>query len=243
LCISIVCLVTTEDEIYAQQVPSAQPTSSLPEHTSSDPDADDLKDILNLVDEPLESLSAKDVVVPQMDLVVSTVSRSESTVGRSPAAVYVLTNEMIRRSGARSVPEALRLVPGVQVARINANTYAISIRGFNQQFANKLLVQIDGRTVYTPLFAGVYRDVQDVLLEDVERIEIIRGPGATVWGANAVNGVINVITKRANDTQGLFVEGAAVTNVDSHRLASVNIRAVFRGRHTASGLIETRDCR
>ena len=142
-----------------------------------------------------------------MDLEVSTVSRTESTVGHSAAAVYVLTNEMIRRSGARSVPEALRLVPGVQVARINASTWAISIRGFNERFANKLLVQIDGRTVYTPLFGGVFWDVQDVLLEDVERIEIIRGPGATVWGANAVNGVINIITKRADDTQGLFAEG------------------------------------
>ena len=189
-------------------------TSPLPGEASASQDdadaddaADDPSDILSLAEESLESLAVKDVVVPQMDSVVSTVSRTESTVGRSAAAVYVLTNEMIRRSGARSVPDALRLVPGVQVARINANTYAISIRGFNQQFANKLLVQIDGRTVYTPLFAGVFWGVQDVLLEDVERIEIIRGPGATVWGANAVNGVINVITKRANDTQGLFVEG------------------------------------
>jgi iron complex outermembrane receptor protein len=203
---SIVCFAITQDQTHAQQEPSAQPSSPA-EQTSFDPVSDDLDDILSLAEESLESLSAKDVIVPQMDVVVSTVSRTESTVGRSPAAVYVLTNEMIRRSGARNIPEALRLVPGVQVARINANTYAISIRGFNQQFANKLLVQIDGRTVYTPLFAGVFWDVQDVLLEDVERIEIIRGPGATVWGANAVNGVINVITKRAQDTQGLFVEG------------------------------------
>jgi iron complex outermembrane receptor protein len=200
LCIFTACVVLTGAPALAQQATSEQTPLA-------GSDAEDLDDILSLAEESLENLSAKDVVVPQMDLVVSTVSRTESTVGRSPAAVYVLTNEMIRRSGSRSVPEALRLVPGLQVARINANTYAISIRGFNQQFANKLLVQIDGRTVYTPLFAGVFWDVQDVLLEDVERIEIIRGPGATVWGANAVNGVINVITKRAQDTQGLFVEG------------------------------------
>ncbi|NQT17642.1 MAG: TonB-dependent receptor, partial [Planctomycetes bacterium] len=146
-------------------------------------------------------------VVPGMDMEVSTVSRTESTVGRSPAAVFVVTAEMIRRSGARCVPDALRLVPGVNVARVTADRWAISIRGFNSVFANKLLVQIDGRSVYNPIFSGVYWDQQDLLLEDVERIEVIRGPGATVWGANAVNGVINIITKQARDTQGVFVQG------------------------------------
>ncbi|MEK6234740.1 MAG: TonB-dependent receptor plug domain-containing protein, partial [Planctomycetales bacterium] len=162
-----------------------------------------------ILDLNLEQLGNLDVNTPSLNLEVSTVERSESTVGKSPTAIFVITNEMIRRSGARSVPEVLRMAPGVQVARMNTNTWAISIRGFNDAFANKLLVQIDGRTVYTPLFAGVYWDVQDVLLEDVSRIEVIRGPGATVWGANAVNGVINVITKSAKDTQGFYSQAGA----------------------------------
>lgn len=144
--------------------------------------------------------------VPSMQTEVTTVSRTVSTVGKSPAAIFVITNDMIRRSGATNVPEVLRMAPGVEVARIDSNKYAITIRGFNNRFSNKLLVQIDGRTVYTPLFAGVYWDAQMVMLEDVDRIEVIRGPGATVWGANAVNGVINVISKTAGKTQGLFAQ-------------------------------------
>ncbi len=168
-------------------------------------DDDESDDFLDLFEGGLESLGNISFV-PAMDVEVSTVSRTESTVARSPAAVFVITNEMIRRSGVRSVPQALRLAPGVHVARMDASTWSISIRGNNSRFANKLLVQIDGRSVYTPMFAGVFWDVQDVLLEDVERIEVIRGPGATVWGANAVNGVINVITKSAKETHGLFTE-------------------------------------
>jgi iron complex outermembrane recepter protein len=148
---------------------------------------------------------------PSLDLPVSTVSRQESTVGRSPAAVFVITNEMIRRSGAKEIPEVLRMAPGVEVAKINSNSWAVSIRGFNGKFANKLLVQIDGREVYNALFGGTYWDVQDVLLEDVDRIEVIRGPGTTLWGTNAVNGVINIITKNAKDTQGTYVESGAGT--------------------------------
>src|SRR4030095_10618582 len=110
--------------------------------------------------------------------------------------------EDVRRSGANSIPDALRLVPGVQVGRVDASQWAISARGFNDVFANKLLVLQDGRSIYTPLFSGVFWDVQGALLEDIERIEIIRGPGATLWGANAVNGVINIITKSAKETQG-----------------------------------------
>ncbi|TMH17911.1 MAG: TonB-dependent receptor, partial [Betaproteobacteria bacterium] len=110
----------------------------------------------------------------------------------------------IRRSGATRLPEALRLAPNLEVARSSASSYAISARGFNNTAANKLLVLIDGRIVYTPLFSGLFWDAQDVMLEDVERIEVISGPGATLWGANAVNGVINVITRRASDTQGAF---------------------------------------
>jgi len=126
-------------------------------------------------------------------------------LGDAPAAVYVLTSEDIMRSGATSIPEALRLVPGVQVSRGSPSGWAISIRGFNSALANKLLVLIDGRTVYDPLFSGVYWDVQDTALEDIDRIEVIRGPGASQWGANAVNGVINIITKKAADTRGLLL--------------------------------------
>lgn len=170
-----------------------------------------LDDLDSLLNADLEQLARTDVVVPAFDEQVTSVARQESTVGRSPAAIYVLTGEDIRRSGARNLPEALRLVPGVQVARIDSNKWAISIRGFNQRFANKLLVQIDGRTVYTPLFGGVFWDVQDVLIEDIDRVEVIRGPGASVWGANAVNGIINVMTKHASESQGVYVEGGSGT--------------------------------
>ena len=121
------------------------------------------------------------------------------------AAIFVITQEDIARSGGTNIPDLLRMVPGLDVAQINGSTWAISARGFNQQFANKLLVLVDGRAVYTPLFAGVNWDTVDVPLEDIDRIEVIRGPGATVWGANAVNGVINIITKKAADTPGALL--------------------------------------
>ena len=142
-----------------------------------------------------------------MNVEITSVSKKEEKLTEAPAAVYVLTQEDIHRSGATSIPEALRLVPGLDVARIDAHTWAISSRGFNDQYANKLLVLIDGRSVYSPLFSGVFWDVQGPMLEDVDRIEVIRGPGATMWGANAVNGVINIITKSAQDTQGWLVSG------------------------------------
>ena len=173
--------------------------------------SDELDELLDLAEGDVRQLTKVNVAAPALDIEVTTVSRQKSTIGRSPAAVFVITNEMIRRSGARSIPEALRLAPGVQVARLDSNKWAISIRGFNGRFANKLLVQIDGRSVYTPLFAGVFWDVQDVLLEDIDRIEVIRGPGATVWGANAVNGVINIITKSTEDTQGSYFNAGAGT--------------------------------
>src|SRR5437867_11892385 len=138
--------------------------------------------------------------------VISVTKRPESRL-EVAAAVYVITQEDIRRSGVTSIPEALRLAPGLEVARQDSHTWAISSRGFNDEFANQLLVLIDGRSVYTPLFAGVYWDVQDLVLEDINRIEVIRGPGAALWGANAVNGVINITTKKAKDTQGLLISG------------------------------------
>jgi iron complex outermembrane receptor protein len=142
-----------------------------------------------------------------MNIDVTSVSKKEEKLFEAAAAISVITQEDIRRSGATSIPEALRNVPGVEVARVDSHTWAITVRGFNSTTANKLLVLIDGRSVYTPLFSGVFWDVQDTLLEDVERIEVIRGPGATLWGANAVNGVINIITKSADQTQGLLVTG------------------------------------
>jgi iron complex outermembrane receptor protein len=140
-----------------------------------------------------------------MNVEVTSVSKKPERRWEAPAALYVITQEDIRRSGVTSIPEALRLAPGVHVARIDANKWAVSIRGFSGRFTNKLLVLMDGRSVYTPLFGGVYWDVQDTMLEDIERIEVIRGPGGTLWGANAVNGVINIITKNARDTQGALV--------------------------------------
>jgi len=139
------------------------------------------------------------------DEMVTSVSKKEQKLSEAAAAIDVITQDDIRRSGATSIPEALRVVPGLQVARLDANKWAVSARGFNGRFANKLLVLIDGRSVYTPLFSGVWWDAQNVLLEDIARIEVIRGPGATLWGANAVNGVINIITKDAKDTQGGLV--------------------------------------
>ncbi len=140
-----------------------------------------------------------------MDVEITSASKKRQKLSSVPSAIFVLTQEDLRRSGMTSIPEALRLVPGLEVARLTANKWAISSRGFNGQYANKLLILIDGRSVYTPLFAGVYWDVQDVLLEDVDRIEVIRGPGGTIWGANAVNGIINIITKTAHETQGMMV--------------------------------------
>jgi len=146
-----------------------------------------------------------------MNLQVTSVSKRTQKVADAAAAIFVLTQEDIRRSGATSIPEALRLVPGLEVARIDQNKWAIGSRGFNGRFDNKLLVLIDGRSVYTPLFSGVYWNVQDVMLEDVDRIEVIRGPGATLWGANAVDGVINVSTKKAKATQSAVVTAGAGT--------------------------------
>jgi iron complex outermembrane receptor protein len=140
---------------------------------------------------------------------VTSVSKRPELLADAPASIFVITGEDIRRSGASSLPEALRLAPNLQIARVDARNYAVTARGFNNPFENKLLVLIDGRVVYSPLFSGVFWDAQDVVLEDVDRIEVISGPGATMWGANAVNGVINVITKRADQTQGTLAAAGA----------------------------------
>ncbi len=147
------------------------------------------------------SMSLEDL----MNVEFYSASKKLEPLSGAAAAVFVITQEDIRRTGVTSIPEALRMVPGLQVARADLHQWAISARGFNEVTADKLLVLIDGRTVYSPLFAGVFWDVQDTLLEDVERIEVIRGPGATLWGANAVNGVINIITRSAHDTHGGMV--------------------------------------
>ncbi len=146
-----------------------------------------------------------------MSLEVTTVSKKAQKLSDAAAAVFVITQSDIRRSGATSIPEALRMVPGVEVARIDASKWAITIRGFNGRFANKLLVLMDGRTVYTPTFSGVFWHMQDTLLEDIDRIEVIRGPGASLWGANAVNGVINIITQKAGDSQGAYLSAGGGT--------------------------------
>lgn len=142
-----------------------------------------------------------------LDLEVTSVSRRVEKLSDTASAIQVITGDDVARSGATSLPEALRLAANLEVAQVDARQWAVSARGFNNTLANKMLVLIDGRTVYTSLYAGVYWDVQDVLLEDLDRIEVISGPGATQWGANAVNGVINVTTKSAKDTQGALIAG------------------------------------
>jgi iron complex outermembrane receptor protein len=144
---------------------------------------------------------------------VTTTSKEPEEVWKTPAAIYVITQEDIRRSGATNLPDVLRLAPGVEVGQIDSDHWSVSIRGFGAEIANKLLVLIDGRSVYTPLYAGVYWQAQVTPLPDIERIEVIRGPGGTIWGANAVDGIINIITKSAKDTHGgLLTAGGG--NVD-----------------------------
>jgi iron complex outermembrane receptor protein len=148
-----------------------------------------------------------------LNMEVTSASKKEQGLFRTAAAVYVLTGEDIRRSGATSIPEALRLVPGLQVARIDGHTWAVSSRGFNGLWSNKLLVLVDGRVVYTPVTSGVQWDLLETMLADIDRIEVVRGPGASVWGANAVNGVINILTKSASATEGglVSVDSGSIT--------------------------------
>ncbi len=175
---------------------------------------------------------------------VMSVDGTKSTVGQSPAAVYVLTDEMIRRSGVRTIPDALRLVPGVQVSQLNSQDISVAIRGFAGTFNNKVLVQIDGRAIYSSTYGGVMWDVQELILEDIERIEIIRGPGATVWGENAVNGIINVVTRRAEDTIGsYFTTGYGTLDNEFHAfsigrsLGDLHYRIYGKYNERDSGLV------
>lgn len=151
--------------------------------------------------EYLKGLNIEDLLRTQ----VTSASKRPESLTDTATAVFVITAEDIKRTGARNIPEALRMVPGIQVSQLDANKWIISARGFGELFSNKLLVLMDGRSVYTPLFSGVFWDAQDTVMEDIDRIEVIRGPGATLWGANAVNGVINIITKSTSDTRGALV--------------------------------------
>jgi len=144
-----------------------------------------------------------------MNMEVTSASKKEQKLSRVAAAIFVITQEDIRRSGATNIPDLLRMVPGMDVAQINANTWAITARGLNAEYSNELLVLVDGRAVYTPTFGGVFWEVLDFPLEDIERIEVIRGPGGSVWGANAVNGVINILTKKASETKGALLTPGA----------------------------------
>jgi iron complex outermembrane receptor protein len=157
----------------------------------------------------LKQLTVEDL----MNVEITSVARHPEKLIAAASAIQVITQDDIRRSGATSIPEALRLADNLQVAQKNSHDWAISARGFNTALGNKLLVMIDGRTVYTPLYSGVFWDSQDYPLEDIDRIEVISGPGGALWGANAVNGVINIITKRAQDTQGLYADAGAGTQL------------------------------
>jgi len=157
-----------------------------------------------------ESLTGRSLA-ELLELRVTSVSKKSETVSDASAAVFVITREDIRRSGATSLPDVMRMAPGVEVAQTHDNDWYVSIRGFNEESENKLLVLIDGRTIYSPIMSGVFWYEQDIVLEDIERIEVIRGPGASMWGANAVNGVINIITRHAKDMQGGMLSAAAGT--------------------------------
>ena len=159
-------------------------------------------------DDSLAALSLEELTQVE----VTSVARKDQKLLKVAAAVYVITADEIKRSGATSVPDVLRMVPGIEVAQISSDIWAISARGFNSRSANKILVLVDGRSIYNNLYSGTFWDQNQVPLENIERIEVIRGPGATMWGANAVDGVISIITKKAKDTQGLTLSAIAGQN-------------------------------
>lgn len=155
--------------------------------------------------EKLSSMSIQDL----LNVEVTSVSKTQQKISDTAAAVYVITQEEIQSSGATNIPDLLHMVPGMDVAQINSNTWAISARGFNGRYADDLMVLLDGRSIYMPTSGGVYRDIVDVPLEDIDRIEVVRSSGGSIWGANAVNGVINIITKKAAEPKGAMVEAGA----------------------------------
>ena len=168
-----------------------------------------------------------------MDTTVTSVGRRSQKLLETAAAVYVISQDDIRRSGATNIPDALRMAPGLEVARIDSNRWAVSSRGFNGRYANKLLVLMDGREVYSPTFGGVYWEVQDTPLHDIDRIEVIRGPGASLWGANAVNGVVNIITKPAGKTLG----GRLNAGIGSYEKNSASFRYGHQFNESTAGRI------
>ena len=170
-----------------------------------------------------------------MNLQVTSVAKRQQSLSKAGAAVFVITQEDIRRSGAQNIPDALRMVPGVQVAQVNRNRWAVSIRGFLDTFGNKVLVLVDGRTVYRNSISGVFWDEIDMPMENIDRIEIVRGPGGTVWGANAVNGVINILTKRAADTQGMLVTAASGSEANAETTVQYGGKAGRSGAYRLFG--------
>jgi len=170
-----------------------------------------------------------------MNIKVTSVSKREQSLSRAAASIFVINQEDIRRSGATNIPDLLRMAPGVDVERIDANAWAISVRGFNSRYSNKVLVLIDGRTVYTPSFSGVFWEHLDMPLENIERIEVIRGPGASVWGANAVNGVISIFTKSSKDTKGGLVTAGGGSQTHAVGLAQYGGTAGKDGSYRAFG--------
>ncbi|NKB32915.1 MAG: TonB-dependent receptor plug domain-containing protein [Pseudomonadales bacterium] len=166
-----------------------------------------LNSISHAAPQELDTLSLEQL----LGVEVTSAARKEQSLGEVAGAIFVISAEDIRRSGVTSVAEALRMVPGVHVGRIDDTRWAVTARGFNDQLSNKLLVMMDGRHIYTPDFAGVFWSDHMPLIDNVERIEVIRGPGATIWGSNAVNGVINIISRSARDTQGLLIQARGGT--------------------------------
>src|SRR5450432_2916369 len=176
-----------------------------------------------------------------MNVEVTSVSKKKEPIANAPAAVTVIDQDTIARSGFSTIPDLLRLAPGMDVARVNSFTWGVSARGLNDQYADKLLVIQDGRTLYTPIFGGVFWNTVDYVLQDLDRIEVIRGPGATLWGSNAVNGVVNITSKDAQDTQGWLVSGRG-SNDDSNIVARYGgkisddtfYRVYFKGKYDNS---------
>ncbi|MGA2583094.1 MAG: TonB-dependent receptor [Tepidisphaeraceae bacterium] len=197
--ISCIVLAAASTTCLGQTLPTTRPKQDVQTKPSSQPSGPDLTNL------SLEDLMNVDL----MNVEVTSVSKAPQKIADAPAAVFVIGQDDIARSGLQSIPELLRLVPGLDVAQINADTWAIGSRGFNQQYDRSLLVLMDGRTLYNPGTSGVYWDEQDYILQDLDRIEVIRGPGSTLWGANAVDGVISIKSKNAADTQGWLVDSEA----------------------------------